>query len=401
MVARIQILRSGTPGNRPTGKQYGEPYVNVADNQFGVLDSSNVARDLLGVPMFSASTTYVAGNAVNYQGKTYIALGAVAAGAFTPAQWSAVASLADLASIGGSLTIPQGRLTLATATPVMITTQAAKTTIFYSPYYGNQCPIYDGTNFTMKSFAELSALTTDATKSPAAIGVSKVNDWFVWNDAGTIRLGHGVDWTNDTTPVGTGPRPGLTMVAGIWTNQAAITNGPAINRGTYVGTTRSNASSTLDWIYGAVSAGGTAGVLGVWNYYNRRRVVSFCGDLADSWTYNLATVRAANAKTTMRHSFVCGLAEDSFTADYKSLHNPTTVSTTIGVGYDATNAFSGRTASNYLAGPLTLSGDFSTTALGYHFFQACESGETGVGTFYGDNTNTALYQTGLTFTGWM
>ena len=102
MAARIQILRSGTVGNRPTGKQYGEPYVNVADNQFGVMDSSNVARDLLGVPMFSASASYAIGNAVNNAGRIYIAKSAVSAGAFNSTQWSAVASLADIAT-GGAM----------------------------------------------------------------------------------------------------------------------------------------------------------------------------------------------------------------------------------------------------------------------------------------------------------
>jgi hypothetical protein len=41
---------------------------------------------------------------------------------------------------------PQGRLTLASATPVMSSTQSAKTTIYYTPYIGNLVPIYDGTN---------------------------------------------------------------------------------------------------------------------------------------------------------------------------------------------------------------------------------------------------------------
>jgi hypothetical protein len=310
--------------------------------------------------------------------------------------------MAAVAAVGGgAVSPPQGRLTLQTDTPVMTTTQSAKTTIYYTPYVGNLVPIYNGTSFAMTAFSELSVLTTDATKSPAAIGVNKVNDWFVWNDAGTLRIGHGPDWTNDTTPSGTGTRPGLVMVNGIPLNNAAITNGPAAQRGTYVGTTHSNASSQLDWIYGAIAAGGTAGVFGVWNVYNRVYVTSLAGDLADSWTYNVIAVRAANAKTTMRHSFVCGLAEDCFTADYKSMHHPTTFNTTNGIGYDVTNAFSGRMASNLNPASITLSGDFSTTALGYHFFQACESGDTGGGTFYGDNGSTALFQTGLTFAGWM
>jgi hypothetical protein len=90
MVAKIQILRSVTPGSRPSGKTYGEPYVNFGDNQFGVFDSSNVARDLIGVPYFSAALSYIQGATVNYQGKLYQSITSVAAGAWNPAQWALV-----------------------------------------------------------------------------------------------------------------------------------------------------------------------------------------------------------------------------------------------------------------------------------------------------------------------
>jgi hypothetical protein len=90
MVERIQLLRSVTPGSRPTGRQYGEPYFNLGDNQFGVFDSSNVARDLIGVPYFSANVNYNAGQPVNYQGKLYIALVSIVAAAWNLTQWSQV-----------------------------------------------------------------------------------------------------------------------------------------------------------------------------------------------------------------------------------------------------------------------------------------------------------------------
>jgi hypothetical protein len=88
-------------------------------------------------------------------------------------------------------TTPQGRLTLQTVTPVMTTTQSAKTTIYYTPYHGNQIVIYDGTNMVPTTFAEISVLTTDTTKNPAAIGASKVNDWFVWTDGDAAPEAHG------------------------------------------------------------------------------------------------------------------------------------------------------------------------------------------------------------------
>jgi hypothetical protein len=87
MVDLLKIWRSITPGNRPAGGTYGEPYVNFGDMQLGVFNSSNVATDLLGVPVFSTTHAYAAGNVVNYQGTIYVASVAVAAGAWNAAQW--------------------------------------------------------------------------------------------------------------------------------------------------------------------------------------------------------------------------------------------------------------------------------------------------------------------------
>jgi hypothetical protein len=307
---------------------------------------------------------------------------------------------------GGGTTTPgppQGRLTLQTGAPVMTTTQSAKTTIYYTPYVGNFVPIYDGASFAMTAFSELSVATTDTTKNPAAIGASKVNDWFVWSDAGTLRIGHGPDWTNDTTrSAGTA----LVRVNGIWLNNASITNGPAASRGTYVGTTRSNASSQLDWIYGSVGVGGVAGFFGVWNAFNRCYVTSLVGDSTDNWTYTSTTPRAANGSNTMRNSFVCGLTEDAFDAEYTIDATVSVNAVMVGICYDVTNAFVGRmgyvfpTSSSFVV-PITAS--FSTSALGFHFFQAGEviSSAGATAAYYGDNGNTNLYQTGMFFKGWM
>jgi hypothetical protein len=281
----------------------------------------------------------------------------------------------------------------------MVTTQSAKTTIFYTQYLGDKVPIYDGTNWTMMTITggEISVATTDATKSPAAIGASKVNDWFVWNDAGTIRIGHGPDWTNDTTrAAGTA----LVMQNGILLNNASITNGPAASRGTYVGTTRSNASSQLDWIFGALAANGTAGFFGVWNAYNRVNIASRTADSTDSWTYAVATTwRAANASATMRCSIVRGLDEDAVQAIYNAQTQcGASTAAVAGVGLDSTTAFSG------ITGLLNVS--FATTAsisaiyaglpgLGFHFFSANElNSTTTASTWYGDN-GAAISQSGL------
>jgi hypothetical protein len=296
--------------------------------------------------------------------------------------------------ISSTLGPPQGRLTLQTATPVMTTTQAAKTTIFYTPYVGNLVPIYDGTNFSMVAFSELSALTTDTTKSPAAIGVSKVNDWFVWNDAGTIRVGHGPDWTSDTTrSAGTA----LTRVNGIWLNAVAITNGPAALRGTYVGTTRSNGLSQLDWIYGSLAVNWGAGFLGVWNAYNRVNVATRTADSTDNWTYATPVWRAANGNATARISFVIGLEEDAIDAVYYGAASGS--SAQLGVGLDSTTVFSGTAAWSSSSIAIAISASYrGTVGVGFHYVSPIEYNFSGTSTFYGDASLPLVIQTGFYLT---
>ena len=49
MTGRVQALRSNVSGSRPTGRQPGEIYVNWADGQIGVINSSNGAQDFVAV----------------------------------------------------------------------------------------------------------------------------------------------------------------------------------------------------------------------------------------------------------------------------------------------------------------------------------------------------------------
>jgi hypothetical protein len=331
----------------------------------------------------------------------------------TASRWQAIAGAAGLLAAAnnfseissasaargnlGILFPPQGRLTLQSGVAVMTTTQAAKTALYYTPHAGNQIPLYDGTKMVPTVFAELSAATTDTSKSPAAIGAGKVNDWFVWNDGGTLRLGHGPDWTSDTArSAGTA----LVMVNGIWLNNAGITNGPAAQRGTYVGTTRSNGSSQLDWIPGAAASGGTAGFLGVWNAWNRIPVKTIVSDTTANWSVAANTRQAMNASNSNRITFVSGLAEDAVTASVTAMTKAGSGGFSgAAIGYDSTSALSGV---NYLAGATGFAagayGLYSTTALGAHFMQALDvNNGANAATNYGDGTLTGYLQGGLQF----
>lgn len=265
----------------------------------------------------------------------------------------------------------------------MTTSNAAQTTVYYTPYAGNMVPIYDGTNMIPTAFAEVSQATTDTTKSPAAVAASSVYDIFCWVDSGTNRCTRGPAWTNDTTrSAGTA----LVLVNGIYLNNASITNGPAASRGTYVGTIRSDGSSQINYVFGSIGAGGVAGNFAVWNAYNRVDVRTSVLDNTASWTYNTNdTWRAANNSATARVSFVRGLNEDGINAKYNAVGQAGSGATAIsGVGLDSTTAYSGTTSSTVASSIISLISEYNgIPGLGYHFVSAIE---------YNDSTTASTWR---------
>jgi hypothetical protein len=96
MTGRVQTLRSSVAGNRPTGRQPGELYVNFADAQLGVVNASSAAQDLIGVTFFSTTSSYVVGQFAIQAGQLYRCVSATGPGAFAPTSW---------AQIGGSIVV--------------------------------------------------------------------------------------------------------------------------------------------------------------------------------------------------------------------------------------------------------------------------------------------------------
>jgi hypothetical protein len=290
---------------------------------------------------------------------------------------------------------PQHRVTLASGTPVMTASQAAKTTVFVTPYAGNLIPIYDGATFTAVAFAETSQATTDNTKSPAAVGASSVYDIFCWVDAGTNRCTRGPAWTNTTTrSAGTA----LVAVNGVYLNNALITNGPAASRGTYVGSVCSDGASQINYIFGASSSGGTAANFCVWNAYNRVSTGTTVADSGASYTYAVATVRQARASSGNQINFLLGLSEDAVWASVSGKISPV-ISTSgraeFGLGFDSITVFSrqpfhGRNNSG--VNGMTFGG--SSTAqnffgIGVHYVAALEnSPDATASTYDQDSINT-------------
>jgi hypothetical protein len=323
--------------------------------------------------------------------------------------------LAEIATqMPGGRWVPGGRLTLTSATPVLTADVSASTSIYYALYHNDRIPIYNGSAFVIHTYTELTNTTTDATVNPAAMAADSNYDLFVWVDSGTLRLGRGPAWSSSTAR-GTGAgTTELERVNGIWVNKVAITNGPAAQRGTYVGTVRSNSSSQMDFWHGAVGTGGTQlARLHVWNMYNRVDVTANVRESADSFTYGTDTFRSMNNSTNNRAQFVRGMNEDhmtaifNFTASVQTSGAGAASYVRAGIGLDSTTAMSGLPGTCYIAGGASISIQVSPQAiyagqpgLGFHYFQALEASIAGgAATMYGDAGAATKNQTGLIVTG--
>lgn len=286
--------------------------------------------------------------------------------------------------------MPGGRLSLVTATPVMTSTGSGGTTIYYTPHVHRYVPLYDGSTFVVTDIGgELSQATTDATKSPAACTTNSNYDLFVWSDSGTYRCTRGPAWSSSTSR-GTGAgTTELERVRGVYVNKVAITNGPAAQRGTYVGTVRTNGSSQVDWILGATAAGGTAAFFGVYNAYNRHMFTTNVVDNNNSWSYSPATFRKMNDSSGNRISYIDGLGTINVTARIDILvQNASDATGFVGIGVDSETTLSGGTVhfgTASVVGP--INGTYvGTPGLGFHYLQALErAGAGNPVSFFGDN----------------
>jgi hypothetical protein len=175
----------------------------------------------------------------------------------------------------------QGRLTLESGVPVPSTDQAAKTTLYFTPYTGDKISLWDGAIWTTYTFTQFSI--------PVGLLASSTNyDVFVYHaGSGVLSLELGSLWTNDTTR-----SQSLTTQNGVLVKQTDLTR-------RYVGTIRSGSAGNTFEDTGAKRY--------VWNYYNRvRRELVMPTEATTSWVYTTATWRQANANAANKVEYVTG-----------------------------------------------------------------------------------------------
>jgi hypothetical protein len=278
------------------------------------------------------------------------------------------------ASVAG---VCQGRITLTTAVPVTTSDVTAATTVRFAPYKGYRVGLYDGSEWKLYTFTELSlSLGSDAADTNY--------DLFAYNSSGTVTIER-LAWTNATTRA-----TALTTQNGV-----LVKSGQTTRR--YLGTYR------------------TTGTVGqtedsfakrfVWNYHNRVRRGLRVTECTDTWTYSTATIRQVNASTANQVAVVVGWAEALI--DLEAFHRATNnsgVLTTImtGIGEDSTTG----SASGCLiqSGAVGVDADAAVPgaslrkypAVGYHYYPWLEySGANATTTWYGDAATPTVVQSGL------
>jgi hypothetical protein len=294
----------------------------------------------------------------------------------------------DVASLAaGVVPQAQGRLTLVSNQPQM-TNVAGASTVFYTPYNGLIVPLWNGSLVVAASIgAELSQAVTDTSKSPAATIANKNYDYFVWRDptGSVMRCTRGPPWTSD---VARGTGAGTTELArggGIVVNAQTITNGPASQRGMYVGTIRTNGAGTIDWNRGGSAAGGLAALLTLWNNYNRFKLITDVRDSASSgWSNNVSAFHAFHDSVGHRVNLLRGLDVEDAVIQFGAYMtiNPSTGVAGVAIGIDNTTT---PVTSCYSQGVIDYKAPwwcrYPITSLGHHYYQALESGNSGTAGF--------------------
>lgn len=318
------------------------------------------------------------------------------------------AELTDLASditdiqtvVQGIVSIPQGRLTLTSATPFIASDVTAGTSVYYTPYIGNLSPIWDGTQYVMRTFAELTlSLASQHT-------ASNLYDVFLFWNSSVAEIVTGPAWSNSTAgSCSRGTGAGSTELErknGLWTNKNEITgrNGATTYtidayKALYVGTI------VIDGTNGQISqhvAWGQSRKPGPWNAYNRGRRVLLAGDSTASWTYSTAAWRQSRATAGNTLMTLCGLADEYIDVSFTQFSQITNANgAIIGVGKNSTSSSSGQLARNQQ--PHTGQQELTMTAffkdlpsIGIHNFNSLEYCVTGglSTTFYGTEKEMCL-----------
>jgi hypothetical protein len=316
---------------------------------------------------------------------------------------------------------PQGRLTLQTGTPVMITSTTATATIFYDCYQGGRLvPVFNGASDDFLNITGCEISDTVIASGTGQLNAANVFDVYAVEVSSAPVLcvptnGTGGGWASDSggsnTARGTGYSQLDTTTRGYITNKNSITHcynggtdeGPiAANQGTYLGTvaTDPGAAGSISYTFPAIATTPVAGRFNIWNAYNRVNVSGTVGDSTASWTYGSTTVREIHGDTTAIIQYVKGVPDDQFNITAINATTALTAGAFGGVCYNVTNAFSGIAGRAISGAGGDMVGSLVTADLGLNFVAQCEAIVSASSqTLLGSNTAPNANVTGMTLTG--
>lgn len=276
-----------------------------------------------------------------------------------------------------------GRLTLTSNTPVT-TSDASGTTIYFTPYDGNQIALYDGAVWRVRQFAQV-ALNL-------SIAAGSIYDVFVYDNLGAVTLELSDPWTNNTSRA-----QQVQLLDGVYVKSLDSTR-------RYLGTIRATDTNTTE---------DSEKKRFVWNYHNRVRRLLRVTESTGSWNYSDGTYRAANNNTGNRVEAVTGQPESllqltlwvivlsysphGFAASIGEDSTSTPATGIIGQHWPDPNIDDTTTAKLN-----AISAYYNAHPLGYHYWQWIErgpSGWTGTVLWYGDDGQASALQSGMT--GWI
>lgn len=343
-------------------------------------------------------------------GPVALAAGDVPAGTIISVVYSATAGSFQLLSPPPSSVSataapsPQGYLTLSSdPNNVIITTDVTgATSLYYTPFTGNQIPIWNGSNFVSTTFSQLTLTLA------SGLSTSTIYDTCVFLNNGIPVLVTGPAWSSSTpgsSARGTGSGSAqIQRQNGIWVNTNQITGLNGANsytipaeQCTYLGSIFTDSGAvtlTNNLSYGQSRR------WDVWNTYNRQPIKLLAGDSTASWAYAVATIRSSNGNSANSVTAFTGLAEESVSSQFTQRIEITSSASAviqIGIGLNSTTVFSGQVGtilypSNSTPASWTPPASFSVPpSLGVNTINELENSEvSGTVTFFGTNTNMQL-----------
>lgn len=349
------------------------------------------------------------------------------------------------------------RLSLTTGVPVTTDDVTAATTLYCTPYRGNRIALFNsvgGATVATSAQFSIAVPATTATNydvfAYASSGVPTL-ELVAWRNNGQAITG-----ASNATPIvitanghgllngdqvyingvkGTTAANGTWIVANVATNTYELVG--SVGNGVYTAatgyfnarastallvlTTTGTYTKTADLTRRYLGSFRTTGVSGqtadsfanryLWNYYNRIKRLGRVLAATDTWSYTTATYRqadAGNVATANQLTWIVGVQEENLRVEViAGATNSANAAAQVSIGLDSATATAtgvmGQAAQTFAAGPVAalMVATFDVYLVpGFHFLTWLErSTASGATTWYGDNGDSTLIQSGIV--GWL